>query len=122
MTKSAKGTTENPGRNVARKRGLNRGISESAWGLFDRMLAYKARGVVKINPAYTSQTCNACGVVDKASRKSQARFQCVACGHEANADINAARNILAAGMAATARGCGSDGWHVKREMDAGKAA
>ena len=122
MTKSAKGTTEQPGKNVARKRGLNRGIAESAWGLFDRMLAYKAREVIKVNPAYTSQTCHECGAVDKASRKSQARFECVACGHKENADINAARNILAAGMAATARGGGSDGWPVKREIDTCEAA
>ena len=122
MTKSAKGTAENPGRNVAQKRGLNRGISESAWGLFDQMLDYKSRDAVKINPAYTSQTCNECGAVSKASRKSQASFQCIACGHEANADINAAKNILAAGMAATARGGGSDGWPVKREMNACEAA
>ena len=122
MAKSAKGTIEGPGRNVAQKTGLNRSIMESAWGPFDQMLAYKAREVVKINPAYTSQTCNECGVVDKASRKSQAKFQCVACGHEANADINAAKNILAAGMAATARGGGGDGWPVKREMDTCEAA
>ena len=122
MTKSARGTVEEPGKNVAQKRGLNRSIQDSAWHRFERMLDYKAREVVKINPAYTSQTCNECGAADKASRKSQAEFRCSACGHEDNADINAAKNILAAGMAATARGGGGDARPEKREYIAGEAA
>ena len=40
-----------------------------------------------------------CGEKDKASRQSQARYVCTSCGHEENADINAAKNILAAGHA-----------------------
>ena len=59
-----------------------------------------------VPPAYTSVRCNACGEVDPKSRESQAVFRCHACGHTANADVNAARNILdlAAGRAVTARG------------------
>ncbi len=104
MTRSARGTMENPGRNVAQKAGLNRGILKSGWGLLVGRLEQKASGrVEKVKAAYTSQTCNACKHIASESRKSQATFVCVACGHRANADVNAARNI-AAGHAVTARG------------------
>jgi transposase len=104
MTRSAKGTRENPGRNVRAKAGLNRGILASGWGLLVRRLEEKAPGrVEKINPALTSQRCSACGRVDRGSRESQAVFRCTACGFAANADVNAAINI-AAGHAVTARG------------------
>jgi putative transposase len=64
----------------------------------------KAPGrVEKINPAYTSQTCSACGTVDREARESQAVHRCRSCGHTEHADVNAARNI-AAGRAVTARG------------------
>lgn len=80
------------------KRGLNRSILEQGWGAFAGRLAYKLeeRGgaLVKVNPAYTSQTCSACGAVDPASRKSQSAFACVHCGFTDNADRNAAENIL----------------------------
>lgn len=46
-----------------------------------------------INPKYTSQRCNKCGVIDSESRKTQSYFHCNTCGHKANADTNAARNI-----------------------------
>ena len=104
MTRSAKGTPENPGRNVGQKAGLNRGILRSGWGLLVRRLEQKAHGrLEKINPAFTSQRCSACGRVDGNSRESQAVFQCTACGYACHADVNAARNI-AAGHAVTARG------------------
>ena len=104
MTRAAKGSIERPGRNVRAKAGLNRGILGSSWGLLVRRLEDKAPGrVEKINPAYTSQRCSACGRVDAKSRKSQAVFACTACGYACHADVNAARNI-AAGHAVTARG------------------
>jgi putative transposase len=104
MTRSAKGTAETPGRNVAAKAGLNRGILGNGWGMLVRRLEDKAPGrVEKINPAYTSQRCSACGHVDRESRESQARFRCTACGFACNADVNAARNV-AAGHAVKARG------------------
>ena len=104
MTRSAKGTRENPGRNVRAKAGLNRGILGSGWGLLARRLADKAPGrVEKVRPAFTSQRCSACGQVDRASRESQAVFRCTACGFACHADVNAAINI-AAGHAVTARG------------------
>ena len=103
MTRSAKGTAEQPGRNVRQKAGLNRGISRSGWGLLVRRLEDKAPGrVEKVNPAFTSQRCSACGRVDGRSRESQARFRCTACGYAGHADVNAARNI-AAGHAVKAR-------------------
>ncbi len=108
MTRSAKGTIRSPGKNVAQKRGLNRAILRQGWGEMEQMLAYKldrnGGTLVKVSPAYTSQMCGQCGVVDRRSRTSQAVFACAACGHMAHADINAARNILAAGLAVTARG------------------
>jgi len=104
MTRSARGTAGNPGRNVRAKAGLNREILRSGWGLLVRRLEDKAPGrVEKVKPHYTSQRCSACGQVDAESRESQARFVCTACGFVCNADVNAARNI-AAGHAVTARG------------------
>jgi len=104
MTRSARGTIKSPGRNVAQKAGLNRGILKAGWGQLVTRLEQKAPGrVEKVKAAYTSQTCNACKHIASESRKSQAIFVCVACRHQANADVNAARNI-AAGHAVSARG------------------
>ncbi|MFU8872771.1 RNA-guided endonuclease InsQ/TnpB family protein [Micromonospora sp. SL4-19] len=61
------------------------------------------------------QTCNACKHVAPESRKSQAVFWCVACGHQDHADVNAAKNILAAGLAVTGRGDLADGRSAKRQ-------
>ena len=109
MTRSAKGTVAEPGKNVKQKAGLNRGILKSNWGRTERMLDYKAGQVLKVPPAYTSQTCAACGHVGKENRRTQAHFRCTACGHTANADRNAAQNILARGLALCpkARGTGA---------------
>lgn len=104
MTRSAHGTKDAPGRKVRQKAGLNRGILAAGWGQLVTRLEQKAPGrVERVNAAYTSQTCNACGHVASGSRQSQSDFRCVACGHCDNADLNAARNI-AAGRAVTARG------------------
>jgi putative transposase len=104
MTRAGRGTMQKPGRNVAQKAGLNRGILKSGWGLLVTRLEQKAPGrVEKVKAAYTSQTCNSCKHVASESRQSQAIFVCVSCGHRDNADVNAARNI-AAGHAVTARG------------------
>ena len=54
--------------------------------------------LLKVDPKFTSQTCNECGHVSKENRKSQDKFVCTACGHTANADINASKNILARGI------------------------
>jgi len=115
MTRSAKGTREDPGRNVRAKAGLNRGILGSGWGLLVRRLQDKAPGrVEKISPAFTSQRCSACGQVDRDSRQSQTVFRCTACGFACHADVNAAINI-AAGHAVTARGGDGAARPVNRE-------
>ena len=97
MTASAKGTVEEPGRNVAQKAGLNRALLDLAHGQFRTILESKvlAKGgtFVLVDPRNTSRRCNPCGHVSADSRKSQAEFECVACGHKANADHNASRNI-----------------------------
>jgi transposase len=104
MTRSARGTVDAPGRNVRAKAGLNRAILNGAWSQFATRLEQKAPGrIEKVNPAFTSQRCAACGHVARESRESQALFLCVACGHTDNADVNAAKNI-AAGQAV--RGAG----------------
>jgi len=116
MTRSARGTRDCPGTNVAQKRGLNREISRHGWGLTVARLKHKAPGRLEVVPApYTSQRCSQCGHVAPENRKSQAVFQCVACGAgPCNADVNAARNI-AAGRAVTARGDLGTSRSVNRE-------
>jgi len=115
LTRSARGTAQNPGRNVRAKAGLNREILRSGWGLLVRRLQDKAPSrVEKVKPHYTSQRCSACGHVDAKSRESQARFVCTACGFAGNADVNAAKNI-AAGHAVTARGGDGAARPVNRE-------
>ena len=94
MTACARGTRAEPGTNVKAKAGLNRAILASGWRQLERKLAYKAGHVVKVDPAYTSQTCSRCGHVGKANRPSPAVFACQACGWALNADHNAAINIL----------------------------
>ena len=94
MTRSAKGTVENPGQNVKQKAGLNRAILTPGWGQLERKFAYKAGELRFVEPAYTSQACSQCGHTAKSNRPSQAVFACGACGFQANADHNAAINIL----------------------------
>jgi putative transposase len=108
MSASAKGTIEDPGKNVRAKSGLNRAILDQGWFEFRRMLEYKQlwRGgsVVAVPPHNTSRTCPECGSVSSDNRKRQDVFRCVECGYSANADYIAARNILAAGHAVSACG------------------
>jgi putative transposase len=90
-----------------RKRGLNRAILNQGWHIFESTLAYKLdeRGgaLIKIHPAYTSQTCSACGTIDRESRESQASFVCRHCGFAIHADHNAALNILRLGSTQSLR-------------------
>ncbi|QKM92220.1 RNA-guided endonuclease InsQ/TnpB family protein [Escherichia coli] len=108
MSKSAAGTVSQPGRNVRAKSGLNRSILDQGWYEMRRQLEYKQlwRGgqVLAVPPAYTSQRCACCGHTAKENRLSQSKFRCQACGYTANADVNGARNILAAGHAVLACG------------------
>ena len=108
MSKSAAGTVSQPGRNVRAKSGLNRSILDQGWYEMRRQLEYKQlwRGgqVLAVPPAYTSQRCAYCGHTAKENRLSQSKFRCQVCGYTANADVNGARNILAAGHAVLACG------------------
>lgn len=111
MSQSAKGTVEEPGRRVKAKSGLNRAILDQGWRELRRQLAYKQEWnggiLVIVPPQYTSQTCSACGHTAAENRPTQALFRCRGCGYTDDADVNAAKNILAAGHAVLA--CGGSG-------------
>lgn len=103
MSRSAAGTTENPGKNVRAKSGLNKAILDQGWFEFRRQLDYKLAWtgghLIVVPPQNTSRTCPACGHVSADNRQTQARFLCVECGFEENADLVGAINILRAGHA-----------------------
>jgi IS605 OrfB family transposase len=84
------------GRITVRAKDRARQAGWSFWQLRS-FVEYKARlagvPVIAVDPRNTSKTCSACGYCEKANRKSQAEFQCVACGFSEHADLNAARNI-----------------------------
>jgi putative transposase len=103
MSKSAAGSADAPGRNVRAKSGLNKSILDQGWFEFRRQLDYKLAWqggwLVAVPPQNTSRTCPCCGRVSKDNRQTQARFECVACGFEENADVVGAINVLRAGHA-----------------------
>ncbi len=129
MTKSARGSRDKPGKNVAQKRGLHRAILRSGWGQLERYMTYKTY-TEKIDPKYTSQHCHNCGVIRKANRKSQTVYHCGECEVEKNADINAALNIrdkwldrnMASGDGAAAGGDCNVSWSMKPENVCGEAS
>jgi len=102
MTRSARRTVEQPGRNVRQKAGLNRSILDAGWAQFTQILAAKAesagRRVILVDPAYTSLDCHACGT--RCTRPQQDTVVCPRCG-PMDADLNGACNI------ATRAGLGS---------------
>ena len=102
MSKSAAGTTENPGRNVRAKSGLNKAILDQGWFEFRRQLDYKLawRGgyLIAVLPQNTSRTCPACGHISGENRKTQAQFECIECGYENHADVVGAINVLERGQ------------------------
>ena len=108
MSKSAKGTKDNPGKNIRQKAGLNRAILDQAWYEFRRQLEYKLRWrggqLILVSPQYTSQCCPACGHTAKANRTTQALFACVQCGYTENADVVGAMNVLQRGRALSSAG------------------
>jgi len=97
MVRGAKGTIENPGRQVRAKAALNRAMLDAGFGLIARLIEEKAesaaRTVVRVDARYTSQTCSGCGRVDAAARCG-AEYRCASCGLYIDADVNAAVNIL----------------------------
>lgn len=107
---------DNPGQYLpnggSAKAGLNRAILSKGWHRFELALKSAARysgtQVVKVPAAFTSLRCSACGHVDPKSRESQAVFRCTHCSRPAeHADVNAAKNVLAAGLLAVSA-CGDD--------------
>ncbi|WP_094872231.1 RNA-guided endonuclease InsQ/TnpB family protein [Gallibacterium anatis] len=103
MSKSAKGTAEQHGKNVAAKSGLNRAILDQSWFEFRRQLDYKTQWqggfLVAVPPQNSSRTCPCCGHTAKENRQTQANFECVECGYTENADVVGAMNVLARGRA-----------------------
>jgi putative transposase len=101
MSKSSKGNSEQHGKMVKQKSGLNRSILDQGWGEFRRQLDYKVSwngGVLlAVPPHNTSRTCPGCGHIAKENRQTQAEFLCVNCGYENNADVVGAINVLARG-------------------------
>lgn len=117
MARSAKGTVDEPGRNVRAKAGLNRAVADAAWGEFRRQLEYKAqragKRVVVIDRWYpSSKTCSHCGHLLTHLKLSVRHWTCPDCGTRHDRDINAAKNILAAGLAVAGKAlgdaCGAD--------------
>ncbi|MBV8371231.1 MAG: transposase [Candidatus Eremiobacteraeota bacterium] len=97
MTRSAKGTIGEPGKNVLAKSRLNRALLDAGFGMLATLIrekaAYAAREVIEVDARYSSQTCAACRHTARGSRQRR-RFVCVRCGHAADADLNAARILL----------------------------
>jgi putative transposase len=93
MTRSARGSIENPGRNVATKAALNRVILASGFGLLRQMIVSKAeeagKAVVEVDARFSSRECSNCGHIAKENRRRR-RFRCVACGFRCHADVQAA--------------------------------
>ena len=92
---------------------INRAILEQTWGEFAQLLTYKAEGagrsVVRIDPAYTSVTCSRCGVAQfdaSLQERNRAHFRCPDCGNVLSRSVNAAKNILARGLAQPASSAG----------------
>lgn len=120
MSRSAAGTFETPGRNVRAKSGLNKAILDQGWFEFRRQLDYKLAWnggwLIAVPPQNTSRTCPCCGHVSADNRQMQAKFACVACSFEENADVVGAINVLARGHRVAA--CGEPvplGRSVKQE-------
>jgi putative transposase len=101
-------------KNMVRSRSLAKAIADSGWGTFRRMLEYKAtragRQLTVINRFYpSSKTCSACGHLLAHLPLSTRAWHCPSCGTRHDRDVNAAKNILAAGLAVSA--CGADVRH-----------
>ncbi|WKS98944.1 transposase [Gallibacterium salpingitidis] len=103
MSKSAKGTVEQHGKNVKQKSGLNRSILDQSWYEFRRQLDYKLLWnggyLMAVPPQNTSRCCPLCGYTTEDNRQTQALFECVDCGYTENADVVGAINILKRGQA-----------------------
>lgn len=119
MSASAKGTIEKPGKRVKAKSGLNKAILSQGWSEFFRQLEYKLAWnggrLIKIAPHNTSMRCANCNHVCKENRKTQSSFECIECKNLENADVNAAKNIQAAGLAVLA--CGENQLSISSKQE-----
>ncbi|MFZ3285876.1 MAG: transposase, partial [Telluria sp.] len=101
MSRSSKGNSEQHGKMVRQKSGLNRAILDQGWGEFRRQLEYKMSWnggtLLAVPPHNTSRTCPSCSHVSKHNRLTQAKFLCIDCGYENHADVVGAANILERG-------------------------
>ena len=124
MVRSARGTVEEPGSNVAAKSGLNRSINEQTWGLILQQLTYKAawagRTYVEVDPRNTSRTCCRCDRLTPEQEEYRV-FRCPSCRLEEGRDINAATNILKRSVGTPLRthnphGCGQEDSLTQRPL------
>jgi putative transposase len=103
LSSSAAGSRQSPGSQVRAKSGLNRSILDQGWAELRRQLEYKLAWnggrLIAVPAINTSRTSPECGCICPGNRKTQARFCCVECGYEANADLVAAINLRRAGLA-----------------------
>ena len=85
----------------AAKRGLNRSMSDAAWGELISKLEYTAakwgKRVYRVNPKHTSQQCSICGHIDASNRNGE-KFVCTNCGHVDDANLQAACNVKRRGV------------------------
>jgi len=112
MTRSAKGTIDNPGKNVRAKAGLNRSLADASFGEFRRQLTYKTgwygSRLAVVDRFYpSSKTCSACGSVKPKLTLAERTFRC-ACGLVIDRDLNAAINIARAADAPPAAPVAAD--------------
>jgi putative transposase len=103
MTRSARGTVQAPGTSVRAKAGLNRAMLDASFALLRSMIVAEAeeagRQIIEVPARYTSQTCSQCNERDSQSRRGS-YFKCLSCGHIDDADVNAAKVILARAQSA----------------------
>lgn len=101
------------------KNGMNRSIRDASWSMFRTMLEYKAdwygRRLIVIDRWYpSSQTCSTCGKRTGCKPLNIRSWTCPYCGTHQDRDVNAAKNIQAAGLAVIACGDGRKGENRKQ--------
>lgn len=100
-------------RTLLRNHRMARVISDAAWSELRRMLEYKAawygRAVIVVDRWFpSSKTCSTCGRINPSMPLTVREWVCTACHTEHDRDVNAAQNILAAGLAERRNACGAD--------------
>lgn len=101
------------------KSGMNRSIQDASWSMFRSMLQYKAdwygRRLIVIDRWYpSSQVCSTCGKRTGRKPLNIRSWTCPCCGTHHDRDVNAAKNIRAAGLAVIACGDGRKGENRKQ--------